>query len=251
MSNSQDLLQKFKAISLHEMEEVKLLDRIDRKFVCSIKKFENILEKLTDFYYVLEINEIRNFQYSTVYFDTNDFLFYTQHHNGKGNRSKIRQRSYVETNVNFFEVKSKSNTGRTIKYRVPIKDLSTNFSDKKAKLIKKHIDLDIEKIFPKITIKYKRITLVSKLFNERITIDTELKYENGIKSANYSNMAIFELKQSSRASSHALNVLINERIPEKSISKYCLGIASLYEGIKINNFKTRFNQIKNICNENT
>lgn len=102
MSNIQDTLQNFQAITLEKMNDVKLLDRVDRKFICSVEKFESVFEKLTEFYYILEINGIRNFQYSTVYFDTDNFLFYTQHHNGKRNRNKIRQRSYVETGVHFL-----------------------------------------------------------------------------------------------------------------------------------------------------
>ena len=127
----------------------------------------------------------------------------------------------------------------------------TTLTDRKVDLIQKHvIDVDIERLFPKITIKFTRITLVSKLFNERITIDTELNYDNGLKTASYPNIAIFELKQSCRISSHASNTMREERIRKKSISKYCLGIASLYEGVKLNNFKTKFNSIKKISNEN-
>ncbi|HOE39161.1 MAG TPA: polyphosphate polymerase domain-containing protein [Bacteroidales bacterium] len=252
MSNTQNILQKFQAISLEEMNDVKLLDRVDRKFICSIKKFETVLEKLTDYYYVLEINGKRNLQYSTVYFDSDNFLFYTQHHNGKGNRNKIRQRSYIETGEHFFEIKHKSNKGRTTKYRFPVMNPEPTLTDQKVDLIKKYVvDVDVEKIFPKITINFKRITLVSKLLNERITIDTELNYDNGIKTASYPNIVIFELKQSSRISSHASNIMREERIYKRSISKYCLGIASLYEGVKINNFKVRFNHVNKICNENT
>ncbi|MFY9590732.1 MAG: polyphosphate polymerase domain-containing protein [Bacteroidales bacterium] len=251
MSNIQDTLQNFQAITLEKMNDVKLLDRVDRKFICSVEKFESVFEKLTEFYYILEINGIRNFQYSTVYFDTDNFLFYTQHHNGKRNRNKIRQRSYVETGVHFFEIKHKSNKGRTTKYRMQVRNPATTLTDRKVDLIKKHvIDVDIERLFPKITIKFKRITLVSKLFNERITIDTELNDDNGLKTASYPNIAIFELKQSCRISSHASNTMREERIRKKSISKYCLGIASLYEGVKLNNFKTKFNSIKKISNEN-
>lgn len=244
------ILQSFDPVSLSQMDSVKLLDRVDRKFVFSKSKLENFLEKLIDNYYVLEINNIRNCSYQTIYFDTDDFKFYTDHHNGKLNRSKVRMRRYVESDSNFFEIKKKSNNGRTKKHRITIEKFDNNWSKEKINLLNKYINIETNKINPKIMVNYKRITLVSKLFDERITIDTELWFENNTKQSYFNNFVIVELKQNYKTFSQALKVLVDERIHEKSLSKYCLGISSLYNEVKINNFKSKFNQIKKICYEN-
>ena len=70
------------------------------------------------YYKVLTISGLRQGRYETRYFDTADYEMYTKHHNGKLNRYKVRFRTYVDSEMNFFEVKFKTNTGRTRKSRV-------------------------------------------------------------------------------------------------------------------------------------
>ena len=44
------------------------------------------------------------------------------HQNKKLNRYKIRQREYLISDISFFEIKFKSNKGRTIKKRIKTKN---------------------------------------------------------------------------------------------------------------------------------
>ena len=96
------LLNDFQAVSLKELDKVKLLDRQDTKFVFNQIHIPLILEKIKPFYRILEINNDRVFTYDTTYFDTDDFLFYNQHHNENRKRFKVRFRKYSSNNKSFF-----------------------------------------------------------------------------------------------------------------------------------------------------
>lgn len=61
------------------MENVCLLDRIDRKYVLPIQKITDVLNDLTEDYRVLFVRGRRLNHYRTLYFDTEDFLLYNLH----------------------------------------------------------------------------------------------------------------------------------------------------------------------------
>src|SRR4051812_18873006 len=100
------------------MDNVKLMNRTDTKFLFTTDQFETVLNEVAPYYKVLEVNGKRLNHYKTLYYDTSDLALYNKHHNGKLNRYKIRHRTYVESDTGFLEVKFKNNKGRTIKNRV-------------------------------------------------------------------------------------------------------------------------------------
>ncbi|NLA25037.1 MAG: polyphosphate polymerase domain-containing protein [Bacteroidales bacterium] len=198
----------------------------------------------------MQVNDVVNSRYSTVYFDTDDFKLYTQHHNGKLNRYKVRTRRYEDSNINFFEIKFKTNTKRTIKKRIQTNTFSEKINPKRQNFIDNNSNLEQEELNPKINVLYNRATLVSKELNERLTIDTCLNFESKNNTANFAEIAIIEIKRNRGLKSYADIVLRDNGIYPRSISKYCLGISSLYENVKKNNFKLKFNSIKKLCYEN-
>jgi hypothetical protein len=85
------------------MDGVKLMDRTDTKFTFNINELPDsfrMKQKITIVYWNVEGNRIS--RYKTLYFDTQNFALYNQHHCGKLNRYKIRHRTYVESNIRFF-----------------------------------------------------------------------------------------------------------------------------------------------------
>ena len=94
MSIIDEMLASFEPISLEKMDEVKLLNRMDSKFVLNAGKLQEILAQLHSSYYVLEINHIRLQRYETLYFDTPEHRLYLNHHNKHLNRFKVRSRKY-------------------------------------------------------------------------------------------------------------------------------------------------------------
>ena len=82
------------------MDEVKLMNRTDTKFVFEYSLLQKVLNEIKDHYYVLNIDGVRLNAYRSLYFDTDDFKFYFDHHNGK-NRIKVRYREYMDSGLCF------------------------------------------------------------------------------------------------------------------------------------------------------
>jgi hypothetical protein len=247
--NSLDLFDGFQPISLDEMNNVKLLDRMDRKFMFHIRHLQDILFLAKDDYYILEIAGKRSARYETTYFDTPDYEMFTKHHNGKLNRYKVRFRSYVDSNVNFFEIKFKSNKGRTIKKRIRLKDNNWTLEGDTADLLERKSPYKSSDIIPAIQVNYTRITLVNKNMKERLTIDLGLNFEHGEKKAAFPSLIIAELKQDRSGESAFMNIMQTKRIKQASMSKYCLGIASTVNNIKLNNFKAKVRYVNQLFTE--
>ena len=130
MNDLDVLLKRFEPISLQEMDNVRLMNRTDTKFMVSRTQLEDMLQHLGSNYRILEVGSIRVNRYQTLYFDTVDFRCYHQHHNGKRNRFKIRKREYVESQLSFLEYKEKTNKGRTIKSRIKLGSIAESMDEK-------------------------------------------------------------------------------------------------------------------------
>ena len=99
----------------HEMDAVKLMNRVDTKFTISEKQFLEVFVDLKDEYNILEVNNDKFSEYESLYFDQEDFKFYNDHHRGKSNRLKIRIRKYKSNGLAFLEVKKAQRTNHKIK----------------------------------------------------------------------------------------------------------------------------------------
>ena len=62
-------LINFSPISLKEMDNVSLLKRVDTKFLTTEKKLLEILSLISSDYNILDIDDKRLMEYSTLYFD--------------------------------------------------------------------------------------------------------------------------------------------------------------------------------------
>jgi hypothetical protein len=238
-----NILAHFEPITLEEMDHVKLLDRLDTKFTFRSEKLPEVLEQIKDDYRILEVNGLRISRYETRYFDTHDFRLYLHHHNGKLNRYKIRFRKYIDSTTTFFEVKIKNSKGRMIKKRVQVDDIDDLIQGPAEELLLKKTQLPSNIFQPSLNVFYSRMTFVNRNSNERLTIDTGLSYSNSSKNIAFPSLVIGETKQEKSGTSPFISLMHNHHIRELSISKYCLGIASLVEGIKMNNFKFKLMQI--------
>lgn len=220
------------------MENVKLQDRVDTKFMFHEKILPVILNRMKENYFALEINGMRFNHYETLYFDTEKFDFYLHHHNERVNRYKFRARRYVESNLNFFEVKFKNNKGRTIKNRIKRPEISSTISEMPNQLVRNISNVNPDSLVAKLWVNYRRMTFVSKKSEERLTIDTKLTYIDNRNTIPITGLVIAEVKQS-RAfdKSFFISLMHQHRVEERSISKYCLGVISLNKEIKKNNFK--------------
>ncbi|MFA5327869.1 MAG: polyphosphate polymerase domain-containing protein [Prolixibacteraceae bacterium] len=231
-------LNDFSTVNLSDLDKVKLMNRTDQKFCLHIDKIPVILEKIKDHYSILEIDGKSVFQYDNTYYDTPDDQMYLNHHNGKRNRFKIRVRQYTQTNINFLEIKFKSNKGRTIKERITRPDFELNFTEAEKDFIGNSSPFSGSMLEPKMRNTFNRITLVNKQFTERVTIDFASEFKNHEKEITLDSLVIVEVKQN-RSSDYALfaRTLKELKVENQGFSKYCIGRSLLEEKIKKNNFK--------------
>lgn len=220
------------------MDSVKLQDRVDTKFMFRDSFLPSLLKEMAPDYRILEVANYRYSNYETLYFDTEDFALYRQHHNGKLNRFKFRSRKYVESDLHFFEVKFKSNRGRTVKNRIKHHEIVKNLEGQAREFLVESSGHNPDQYKAQIWVNYRRHTFVSKTTQERLTIDTNLTYIDAQHKKTYDGLVIAEVKQgSARDKSPFVALMKKYHVREKSISKYCLGVISLHPEIKKNRFK--------------
>lgn len=198
------------------------------------------LQAVSSRYQVLMINDTALNRYQTLYFDTPAFGMYMDHHNGVGNRYKVRSRLYVETGTNFFEVKQKNNKARTIKRRQQTAEMVTAIDEGARTFLAKAYPGDPTILEPKLRNSFTRITLASKANEERLTLDLGITFEaNGIQ-VSFPDIVIAEVKQARfTVDSDFFREMRRFQVRRIGFSKYCAGIARMYPEIKQNLFKER------------
>jgi len=241
----EDVITQFAPISLAEMDQVKLMNRTDRKYWFNKALLAPLLKALSEQYYVLEIDGQRCLPYVSTYYDTPEDQMYYEHHRGKLNRFKIRKRKYESSGISFLEVKFKNNKGRTIKTRIPAEYDNAAFDPKEENFIAQNSPFDCHILHTAISNRFKRITLVNKNMKERCTIDQELTYHKGGKSVKLEELIIVEVKtEGHSAHSAMIEKLKEQHILPSGFSKYCIGRSILEPNLKSNRFKTTHRQIE-------
>ena len=242
-------LDLFDPITLQEMDRVKLMDRTDLKFNFNIRHLPQLLDSMRDHYRVLEVNGTRISKYETLYYDTPAFDLYKTHHKGKPARFKVRTRKYVESNLNYFEVKHKSNKGRTVKTRVKKKIAGHEISGNAKELLEEKTPMKSDHLEPKLRVNYSRVTLVNRFEEERLTIDLYLNVRNDESSFDFDGLVIVEAKMSKAQKTPFVGLLKERHIRQGGMSKYCMAVSKLIPGIKSNNFKPKLRNVYKILNE--
>ena len=241
-------MEQFGRITLGEMADVRLMNRIDTKFVTTQSVLYRLLSMAHDDYLVQEIGGERNMRYLTTYFDTEDFDMFYVHQSGHTNRQKLRFRTYVSSNIQFMEVKTKNNHGRTKKKRIKVDDMALDDSEK-LEFLAEHLRYDSKTLMPAIHNSFNRITLVNKARTERLTIDTNLTFHNLVtdKWRKMAPIVIVELKRDGLCYSPVLEMLRKLRVFPHGFSKYCMGSALTNENLKVNRFKPKLIDVAKIA----
>lgn len=247
-----DILSAFAPISLEQMSGVKLMNRTDTKFVTNEAKLFQLLQMAQQDYFVQEIDGKRNLEYDTTYFDTGSFDMYFQHLWGHTNRQKIRFRTYCISGLQFMEVKTKNNHGRTKKKRIEVTDMDV-LEEQKHKFLTKHLRYGAETLQPALNNHFSRITLVNKAKTERLTIDSALSFHNlqSDKHIDMGNLVVIELKRDGLVNSPVLEMLRQLRIHPHGFSKYCMGSALTNPQLPTNRFKYKLIEVRKILHQKT
>jgi hypothetical protein len=244
------ILNKFNPVSLEEIDEVKLMNRIDRKYWFHISTLNLLLEKIVQHYDILEINGTRLMEYQSTYFDTKENFMYVKHHNRKLNRYKVRRRTYLTTSDEFFEIKLKTNKKRTIKKRIETDFENPELLTSEAAFLAENTPFKSEQLLKSLNNQFYRITLIHKEKKDRCTIDIQPKFWNEKGEISFDKLVVFELKRGrSLKGSPMVKIMRRLNIRQRGLSKYCTGRAFLDPDLKRNLFKPRLRFIyKNILN---
>jgi len=236
-----ELLARLEPITLDEMSSIRLMNRIDTKFITNHTTLLKLLEMTPGKYDVQELNGDRVNPYLTTYWDTPAHFFYMSHHDGHYPRKKVRVRTYLESDITFLEVKMKNNHGRTTKTRIQVPAQDDLAEPQVDEFLEKKVGMDLDEMKPVIQNRFDRITLVNKGKTERLTIDFNIRFKNletGEESGT-GNLVIIELKRDGNVYSPIKEILRELRIKQNGISKYCIGVVMTNHDIKQNMFKPR------------
>jgi len=240
-------IQNYATISLAEMNDVKLMDRVETKYILSAKQLPQILNQLQNDYRVVSIDDVVMPTYKTVYFDTDSLYFFKEHHRKRNNRYKVRFRNYVDSNLTYLEVKHKQN-GRVDKQRVKVEN-NNYLLDAENQLFLKDANIDQTDLKKQLTNYYKRITLVSNHSVERVTFDMNINFKYQEVETSLDNIVIVELKQPNLSrTSPIYTALKNAQVKPYNVSKYCIGLIKTHglDEVKHNRFKKKLLKINKI-----
>ena len=252
MININDIVNGMTSISLDEMSAVKLMNRIDTKYVADDLTVAKLFSLIKDEYYVQEIDGKRIAKYDSIYYDTHDNHMYIIHQAKKLKRDKLRVRNYVDTGNYFCEVKHKNNHGRTKKKRIEVgqevfKDIKSDTATRE--FVENQLPTyDFDGFEKKLSTTFDRVTVVNKGKTERITIDYNVRFHN-FENGNDEGIAplvIMELKRDGQCESFFQKTLFELRIKPLSISKYCIGRALTDKSLKQNRFKKKIIKLEKL-----
>lgn len=246
-----DILGAFQPVGLDDTGRLSLLNRIDTKFLLPVSLVPDLLFRMDGQFRVLEINERRIMNYTTTYYDTEDFLFFTQHVTGKPGRLKIRFRKYESTGVTYLEVKKKKSNSRSVKWRIENSPGHNGFDDQAIEFIRRHLPFDHFNLKQVLTGTFQRITLAGIRNNERITIDFYLRFEGTSGSKpEFPWLAVAEWKRDHIRNDSLFHEIVRKlSLRPAGFSKYCIGSASVYDLPKRNLLKPKFLLLNKIENE--
>lgn len=173
--------RRMPTLDLDRIAAVRLMNRVDTKYLVDEALCMELLERAADQYYVQIIDDCRACRYATLYYDTPQWDMYHLHHNRRLTRQKIRTRTYVETGVTYLEVKNKSNKGRTHKRRMALDRslfAAAATDTAAADFLRREARYAPETLSPSLATRFVRVTLVNRAMTERLTIDFDLHFDN-------------------------------------------------------------------------
>ena len=173
--------RRMPTLDLDRIAAVRLMNRVDTKYLVDEALCMELLELAADQYYVQIIDDCRACRYATLYYDTPQWDMYHLHHNRRLTRQKIRTRTYVETGVTYLEVKNKSHKGRTHKRRMALDRslfAAAATDTAAADFLRREARYAPETLSPSLATRFVRVTLVNHAMTERLTIDFDLHFDN-------------------------------------------------------------------------
>ncbi len=225
-------------ISLAGTQRAALMDRVECKYLTTLRGLCAMLPALAPHYQVLEIAGQRLQRYVSIYHDTAGFSMYLAHHNGRPRRHKVRTRQYCQTGQTFLELKLRDPTGRTRKERVDVTGQGDPVAAQHAFLAAHLPQLAPTSLEPKLEVQCERLTLVGRAHDERVTFDLSLVLTAPDGQCLLDGLVVIELKQAGAGVFTPFGDLARHLgLRDQAFSKYGVGCSLLYPQLKRNAFK--------------
>lgn len=227
------------AIGLDEvMSEAALQSRIDRKYLLTAQELREFVLLMDCEYRILQIGQRRLFGYESVYFDTADYMGYRDHRQGRRRRYKVRSRTYTDTGLSMFEIKTKGLRNMTVKHRMEQEHSLADRISSDAKVFLDSVIAEeygeaVPELLPVMRNSYRRATFVAPAYSERVTCDVQLNFSNSSASVAGPDAVVVETK-SLNGRGMADLALRHLGIRDVSMSKYCVGMALLHPELPAN-----------------
>ncbi|MBO3739044.1 polyphosphate polymerase domain-containing protein [Actinoplanes flavus] len=227
------LFHGFAPISLDELVgAAALLTRLDRKYVLPAMALPDLLDRMPAGVRVLQIGAQRTFGYRSVYFDTPELDAYRAAARRRRRRFKIRVRTYVDSGLEFVEVKTRGTRGVTVKERIPYTGSGGDLGPEGRAyayetLAGAGIRPDGHEFRPVLATHYRRNTLYVPSTGSRVTIDTGLSWTLPDGSTVHMPRSVIVETKSGRAASDVDRLLWSLGHRPCPISKYATGLAAL------------------------
>lgn len=222
------VLDGFEDATLDLLEAQALLTRVDRKFLLSQELLAEILPRLAGDYQLLRAAGEAAATYDTQYFDTGDLRLYHDHRRGRLPRYKVRIRVHRERRLTFLEVKHRRAAAGTSKTRLPLPFAAIGLDAAARQFVAAHAAVAAAALRPSMQNTFRRITLLGRDVDERLTIDTGISISDGSCMRPLPGLVVLEVKQGRYSNSTpSLRAVRALHVPERAISKYCLAVATL------------------------
>jgi hypothetical protein len=237
------VVDRFEAPSDELLQSRALLRRTDTKFVVPENILVWILAGLSSDYLLLRSSSGFMAPYRNLYLDTPGLRCFHDHRRDRRARYKVRYRHYPDRELTFLEVKCKQASGVTSKQRMVRPHGDETYGPAERAFVSEHCRLPADELVPAATIAFKRLTLVGRSTEERITIDLDL--EDRQAGFRLDGLCVLEVKQRHfRRSTPIMRALRAHRIRPASMSKYCTAVALTRPGVRRNRLAAMLRKIE-------
>lgn len=218
----------FAPVSLPELvAEAAMLTRVDRKYLLSQHDASALVCALDPRTRVLMIDERRQFAYQSTYFDTVALDSFRQAAHQRRRRFKVRAREYQDSGTAYLEVKTRGRRGVTVKDRVDRDPgAGVRLTAAERDFVRERVGEVADLLVPTLTTRYARTTLLPPEPDVRVTIDTDLIWDDGTSGLTNPGLVIVETKGGTRPC-EVDQALWRAGHRPQSVSKYATGLAAL------------------------
>ena len=209
-------------ISLKEAKKIKLLNRVEKKYLCTETQLTSLIDYATKNGFAIVCDgDKTSFRYQSIYCDSADKQMWNAHDRKDTHRQKFRIRIY-DDGKSFIEIKDKNNgVGR--KKRINTEKLHT--IDLQS-WIYENLMYEIDDLKVTLSVSYDRTTYLNVEKKERMTIDRNIKFTNHItgKEVTYDG-CVLEIKRQPDTESSLEEIFDSLNIQHESFSKYYIGVS--------------------------